>query len=77
MKSLGILLFCFSVSFYYTDLESASGFRSVFLPIVDFVLLCGLALWLAGRIGTKGISSPNSGGFFDFFDGGGDGGGCD
>ena len=77
MKSLGILLFCFCVSFYYTDLESASGFRSLFLPIVDFVLLCGLALWVAGRTGTKSISSPNSSSFLGFFDGGGDGGGCD
>jgi len=77
MKSLVILFLCFSASFYFTDLESESGFRSVFLPIVDFVLLCGLALWVAGRTGKTGISSPNSGGFFGFFDGDGDGGGCD
>lgn len=77
MKSLGIIVFCLSVSFYFTDLESSSGLRSVFLPLVDFAMLCALALWVAGRTGWKSLSSSNSGSFFGFFDGGGDGGGCD
>lgn len=75
MKSLIFMVFALSVTFYYTDIEAANGFQSLFLPLVDFVLLCGLALWLAGRTGWKTISRHDGGGFFDFFDGGG--GGCD
>lgn len=76
MKSLGIIVFCLSVSLYFTDLQAESGFQSLFLPFIDFILICALALWVAGRTGWKSISNPNSGGFFGFFDGG-DGGGCD
>ncbi len=75
MKSLTFLVFALSVSFYYTDIEATNGFQSLFLPLVDLVLLCGLALWVAGKTGWKTISRHDGGGFFDFFDGGG--GGCD
>ncbi len=51
MKSLSFLVLALSVSFYYTDIEAANGFQSLFLPFVDFLLLCGLALWVAGRTG--------------------------
>ena len=76
MRSLGFMVMALSVSFYYTDIEASNGFQSLFLPFVDFLLLCGLALWVAGRTGWKTVSRHNSGGFFDWFDGGGDG-GCD
>ena len=74
MKSLSLIVLVLGISFYYTDIEAANGFQSLFLPLVDFVLLCAAALWLAGRTGWKTTSRSDSGGFFDFFDGGG---GCD
>lgn len=64
-----------TVSFYYTDIEASNGFQSLILPFLDFLLLCGLALWLAARTGWKTISRHYGGGFIDFFDGGG--GSCD
>lgn len=75
MKSLSFLLLALSVSFYYTDIEASNGFQSIFLPFVDFLLLCALSLWVAGRTGWKTVSR-HDGGFLGFFDGGGDG-GCD
>ena len=75
MRSLSFLVLALSVSFYYTDIQAENGFQSLFLPFVDFLLLCGLALWVAGRTGWKTISRSDSSGSFGFFDGGD--GGCD
>lgn len=80
IKTPLILLACTAASFYWTDLESDSAVYSMLLPLLDFVLVCSLALWLVARGGMQGVTnSRDSGGFFGgFFDsGGGDGGGCD
>lgn len=81
IKTLLILLACTAASFYWTDLESESAFYGMFLPLLDFVLVCSLAVWLVARGGLDGVtnSRDSGGGFFGgFFDGGGgDGGGCD
>ena len=76
MKSLILIAGTLLVALNYTDLESESSFRSLLLPIVDFVLFCCLAIWVAGRTGWRRIDGAG-GGSGGFFDGGGDGGGCD
>lgn len=75
MRSLSFMVLALSLSFYYTDIQADNGFQSLFLPFVDFLLLCGLSLWIAGRTGWKSISRSGSSGMFGFFDSGD--GGCD
>lgn len=79
IKSLIVITVLLAASFYNTDLSSGSTVRAVLLPIADFILLCSLAVWLVNRgFGARIDRSGGSGGFpGDFFDGGGDGGGCD
>ncbi|GAB5498579.1 MAG: hypothetical protein PsegKO_08900 [Pseudohongiellaceae bacterium] len=75
------IVLALAASLYYTDLESSSTFNGVALPILDFLLLCSLAIWLVNRgmgqrLDRGGVDDGAIGGFFD---GGGDGGGggCD
>lgn len=75
MKYPGILILALSVSFYYTDIEASNGFQSLFLPFIDFLIICALSLWVAGRTGWKTVSGRDRG-VLGFFDSSGDG-GCD
>lgn len=72
-----------TASFYFTDIESDSSLRGVILPILDFLLLVCLGIWLVHRgvgkrTGRGGADSGFFAGFGDSGDGGagGDGGGC-
>lgn len=75
------IVLALAASLYYTDLESSSTFNGVALPILDFVLLCSLAIWLVNRgMGQRfDRGGADDGAIGGFFDGGGDGGGggCD
>lgn len=80
MKALLVIAAGLIASFYFTDLQSENGFYSLFLPFLDFLFLCALAIWIAARTGWKRVGSRTAGSgiFSGFFDGGGDGGsGCD
>lgn len=77
MKSLLVIGLALAAALYNTDLESDSVWRGVVLPIVDFVLICALVFWLAGRYGWKKLGARTHGSSIGFMDGGSDGGGCD
>lgn len=53
MKALLIIIAGLSGSFYFTDIQSENGFFSLFLPFLDFIFLCALAIWVAGRTGWQ------------------------
>lgn len=83
MKLFVVIVVGLFLSWHYTDLSSESAFRSVFLPILVFLFLVALAMWLvlkAGfgsrvdRDGTYGGGAGGDGGGF-FGGGDGDGGG--
>ena len=71
-----MLVLALVAAFYYTDLDADNAWQGTILPIIDFLLLCAVAIWIATGVGNKRLGGGD-GGFFDFFDGGGDGGGCD
>ena len=72
VKALVVILAALFLSLHQTDLDSASALRSVWLPVLDLVLLLALAiwgaLWLGGRRGGPGDPGGQT-------LGGGDGGG--
>ena len=76
MRALVLMLGLLAMSLYFTDLESAHIWQGVLLPLLDFVLLCALALWLAARTGWQKIDRPGgSSGFLGGLFGGDDSGG--
>ena len=79
LRALVLIVGLLAVSLYFTDLEAASVLQGVLLPLLDFILLCALALWLAARSGWQKIDRPgsNSGFLGGLFGGDDSGGGCD
>lgn len=75
IKSLVLIVALLAASFYWTDIESDNAFFSVFLPLIDVLLLCALGMWFVLHGGGRRMDGSGTGG--GFFDGGGDGGGCD
>lgn len=75
MKALLIILSGLVASWYFTDLASDSGFRSILAPLGIFLFLIAAAIWLVGYFQKSGINqrTKHGGGGSDFF--GGDGGG--
>lgn len=72
LKSLVVIVVALFLSLRYTDLDSASALRSVWLPVLDFLLILALAVWGALWLGGRRGGAGDSGGYSL---GGGDGGG--
>jgi len=63
---LGLILIVIwgAVSFYFTDLESASFFLSRVLLVVDFIAVMALGVWfvlLFQNLGMNQITGPSDG----------------
>lgn len=51
MKSLVIILLCLFVSWHYTDLASESVMKNMLAPVVVFIFLILMCLWLVLKAG--------------------------
>lgn len=71
LKSLAVILAAPFVALPYTDLESQSALRSVWLPVLEFLLLLALAGWGALWLGARRGGAGDPGGC-SFGDGDGD-----
>jgi len=79
LKSLFLIILIGGFSFLYTDIESSSLLFSLFLPIVDFLVLIALGFWFVALFHKTGVNQSSSGSDGTGFlggDGDGDGGGC-
>jgi len=78
MKSLIIIIVGLLLSWKYTNLSSPSALESMVCPVLVFVFLVSLALWVVVKFESgSGRSGPGSFGPSGGDCGGGDGGGGD
>ncbi len=75
MKSLLKIMILFGLSWYFSDIGSASLLTSVIAPAGVVISLIAFLVWVVLFFNRKGISQTTSRGGVDGFDGFGDGGG--